>query len=741
VPTRAEKRDKENRRHMTETNTSRSATATNSEPEDTAAATPEPETPDTEPVETVDAAEPVVETPAAIPAIYSATVREPGQPEASPDGRWLAYLYPAGDGTRELWLSPVAGGEAVRLDVPFQPVDDVDPDTGRQVRGPQWSPEGSSIAVTGLHPDGDRTAVWLVTLDVAPAPEPAAEETAETPEATAETSETAQSETAEPVSAETDAGDADTTVERAGQGGTQAAAAAAPEPAPAPTVISSSLLIDRPDPMRSPRWSPDGALMLVVVTRDGVDQVGLAQPGLEGVPPIVEPLTAGVLACREPAWSRDGRFVAWTQQHGADRRFADICTFEPRTGEMKNLTAEQEANVRHSLDWVSGRNLIGFVTRDGDWLGISVINADNKAGWMVTREAGDKWGHRFAPDEARLVYIRSEGFSTALVERGLHGSNSVALDPGEGVVTTPTWVGAKRVAYGFAAPQKPLGLLVQATEAEAEREVVALPGGLTLPRVDLRHPTPIEFEIGPEEVFSGLLYQTDGLSGPVPGAVYVPDGPLRARLAGFQREEQALASSGFAVLSPVIHGASGFGTAVEDDLADFSDSELEATDLIAAGAALGERESVVSTKLALVGNGYGGTLAMVAAGARPGVYRTVVAIDPITDWVVELDQADAPWRNWVTRQYGLPLTDADRYALRSPETFAGVIDAELVLVSTAMASAARQAQMATFREWLEAEGIPFRFEELDTATPAAALYRVGQMLAESYRGGITADDV
>ncbi len=732
---------------MTETNTSRAATATNAEPEEpTAAETPELETADTptESVETADAAEAMPETPAEIPAIYSAAVREPGQPEASPDGRWLAYLYPAEDGSRELWLSPVAGGEPVRLDLPFQPVDDVDPDTGRQVRGPQWSPDGTSIAVTGLHPDGNREAVWVVTLDVEPAPavEAAAEAGTETPEASADAGETGQDETAEPVSAETDPGDAETTVERAGQGGARAAAAA-PEAtaAPAPTVATASLLIDRPDPIRSPRWSPDGALMLVVVTRDGVDQVGLLQPGLTDLPPIVEPITSGVLACREPAWSRDGRFIAWTQQHGADRRFADICIFEPSTGETKNLTAEKDPNIRHSLDWVSGRNLVAFVTRDGDWLGISVINADNKAGWMVTREAGDKWGHRFAPDEARLVYIRSEGFSTALVERGLHGSNSIALDPGEGVVTTPTWIGSKRVAYGFAAPQKPLGLLTQATEAEAEREVVQLPGGATMPRVELRHPTPIEFEIGPDETFSGLLYQTEGLSGPAPGAVYVPDGPLRARLAEFQREEQALASSGFAVLTPVLHGASGFGTAVEDDLADFADDELEATDLIAAGEALGARDGVVDTKLALVGHGYGGTLAMVAAGARPGVYRTVVAIDPITDWVVELDGADRAWRAWVARQYGLPLTHADRYALRSPETFAGVIDAELVLVSTAGVSELRKAQMASFRAWLEAEGIAFRHEELDTGTPAATLYRVGQMLAEAYRGGITADDV
>jgi dipeptidyl aminopeptidase/acylaminoacyl peptidase len=743
---------------MTETNTSRSATQ-ESTPErepDVSAETPEPTTDELTPtaqeavertgaVETAEdagAPEPVAKAPE-VPAVYADPVREPGQPEASPDGRWLACLATGEDGVRALWLSPVDGGEPVRLDLPFQPVDDVDPDTGRQIRGPQWSPDGTTIAVTGLHPDGDRTAVWLVALDVDATTPMAAPVTVEPEEADAETAGEEQAETEEPaeataeVTGEAPEAEEAATVERAGSG----APAEAPAAMPPPAIASATMLVDHRDASRSPRWSIDGQLLLVVITRDGVDQVGLAQPGLEGIPPLIEPITSGVLAHREPAWSRDGRFIAFTRQRGEDPRFADICTFEPVTGEMKNLTGDKEPNVRHSLDWVPGRNLVSFVTRDGDWLGISVINADNKAGWMVTREAGDKWGHRFAPSEARLAYIRGEGFSTALVERGLHGSSTIALDPGEGVVSGPVWVGPKRIAYGFSAPQKPLGWLVQETSADAEREVVAFPGAVVNPRVTLRHPQPVEFEVGPDEQFSGLLYQTDGLSGPVPGAVYVPDGPLAARLAAFQREEQALASSGFAVLAPVLHGASGFGTAVEDDLADYADDELEATDLAAAGEALGAREGVVASKLVLVGNGYGGTLAMVAAGARPGVYSTVVAIDPVTDWTLELDLGERSWRQWVTRQYGLPLTHADRYALRTPETFAGVIDADLVLVSTAAAAAHRVAQLAAFRGWLDAVGIAHEHVELDTETPAATLYRVGLLLAARLRGGLTADDV
>ncbi|HYH11169.1 MAG TPA: prolyl oligopeptidase family serine peptidase [Thermomicrobiales bacterium] len=731
---------------MTETNTSRSATQSTHEPEeDTAAETPDPTSTDVDTTAPDAMPEPAAEangidpadTRPQVPSIYANPVREPGVPEASPDGRWLAYLYPAEDGRRELWLSPMSGDEAVKLDLPFEPVDDVDPETGRQIRGPQWSPDGTAIAVTGRHPDGDRTAVWLVSLDtVAVEPAPVVQAAPESSDETGEPAPEAPPD-AEPTAA-TPEGDApesagDPTEATAEQAQREPVASRA-APSAAPTVTAARLLADRREPVRSPRWSPDGTLMLVVTTRDGVDQIGIAQPRLDDdIPPLIEPLTSGSLPHREPIWSRDGRFIAFTRQHGDDYRFADICIFEPQTGEMKNLTGEKDANVRHSLDWVPGRNLVSFVTRDGDWLGISVVNADNKAGWMVTREAGDKWGHRFAPDEARLIYIRSEGFSTVLVERGLHGSGTVALDPGEGVVTTPVWVGAKKVAYGFSAPQKPLGWFVQESTAEAERTVVALPELVTAGRTTLRHPAPFEFDVGPDEQFSGLLYVSEGVTGPVPGAVYVADGPLTARLAGFQRDEQALASSGFAVLSPVMHGATGFGTAVEDDLADYSDSELEAADLAAAGEALGEREGVDASKLVVIGHGYGGTLAMVAAGARPGIFSTVVAIDPITDWTLELDQADRAWRQWVIRQYGLPLTNADRYALRAPETFAGVIGGDLILVSTPAAPEGRAAQMLAFRLLLDELGIAYTHLEVDTMTPPATLYEVGQYLAQRLR--------
>ncbi len=146
-----------------------------------------------------------------------------------------------------------------------------------------------------------------------------------------------------------------------------------------------------------------------------------------------------------------------------------------------------------------------------------------------------------------------------VAERGLHASGAVAIDPGEGVSRYARWVADKKVIYAFSAPQRPLGFLVQESLATAERTSVALPDEVSLSGTSLRHPLPFEYKAAPDEQFSGLVYRSQGQSGRVAGIVYMPDGPLQTRLGEFQVEEQALANGGSTVLSPVIHGATGFG--------------------------------------------------------------------------------------------------------------------------------------------------------------------------------------
>jgi dipeptidyl aminopeptidase/acylaminoacyl peptidase len=291
------------------------------------------------------------------------------------------------------------------------------------------------------------------------------------------------------------------------------------------------------------------------------------------------------------------------------------------------------------------------------------------------------------------------------------------------------------VTYGFAAPQKPLGFLAQENTATADRDTIQLPGVADTSEARLRNPTPFEFAVGDDGQFSGLLYRSEGTVGKAPALVYLADGPLRTRRGEFQIEEQALASSGITVLAPVIHGATGFGQGVEQDLADLVAGELEVSDLAEAGYALGEANDIDPAKLALVGVSYGGALALLTAGSRPGIYSAVVAIDPVADWSIEVGEAETAWRNWISRTYGMPLTNADTFALRTPATFAGVIDVPIFLIGRANAPVHRQAQLEILAATLDEYGVAYTRIDAGNEPVAASLQRAGRALAGIFREG------
>lgn len=694
-------------------------------------------------------------------ALFAATHPIPLTPEASADGNWLAYLLEQGDGSVALWISPTDGGDPIQVDLPFEPLVERDPDTGRLIRGPQWSPDGSAIALAGYVEGEDRTGIWLVPSPVASSSVPVVvvsttDDSADDGAAPASDAGAGADSTSDDVSAE--AAPADAEAAATSESGDTVAASAAPveDDADTATVVEPAtdvsvaaieegasgepveaaareamtaprLLTWGPGSERSPRWSPDGNLIAFVSQRDRRDSIALATT-VGDEPTMAELLTWSQQDDREPVWSRDGRFLAFTRQRNEGVDHADILIYSPESGELTNLTEAKASAVRHSLDWVAGRNLVAYVTQDGDWLSISVINADNKAGWAVTRESGDKTQPRFHPTEARLVYVRSEGFATVCCERGLHASGAVALDPSEGVVHSPRWLKDKRVVYGFSAPQKPFGFLTQDNLANAERTPLQSPLVPDTSSITFRQPVPLEFAIGEDEQFSGMLYRTPGVESDVPGVVYLPDGQLAIRRGDFNLEEQALASSGLVVFTPLLHGATGFGKAIEGDLADLATSEIEVSDIAEAGYGFGEAEGVDANRLSLVGVGFGGALALLTAGARPGIYGSVVAIDPITDWSIELAECDPAWRTWVSSQYGMPLTHPDKYALRTPATFSTVIDVPVVLVSTVSAPVYRRAQTELFAAYLDASGVAYDLIEADDEPLTATLERVSQKL-------------
>jgi dipeptidyl aminopeptidase/acylaminoacyl peptidase len=78
-----------------------------------------------------------------------------GDPQISPDGRWVAYTVSGSDLEKEesfsrIWMISTAGGEPIPMT-----------DKGKSVSRPRWSPDGKYLAFLGSRGE-DKTQVWTL---------------------------------------------------------------------------------------------------------------------------------------------------------------------------------------------------------------------------------------------------------------------------------------------------------------------------------------------------------------------------------------------------------------------------------------------------------------------------------------------------------------------------------------------------------------------------------------------------
>lgn len=452
---------------------------------------------------------------------------------------------------------------------------------------------------------------------------------------------------------------------------------------------AARLLVDHPGADRCPRWSPDGSMIAFVSRRDGRDSINVGF--VDGVGPAVQMTHAPAgQDDHELCWSTDGKRIAFVRRTVENDQTGDhMWTVNIETGETKQIT--KRLARRHSLAWAPDRSLVVHITDDGEWHNVAVVNADNSAGWNIASEAGDKADPRYSADGQRVVYTRVKDGVVRCCERAASSSSAEAVDPGDGVVRSPRFLPDKRVVYLYQPATGAPRFIVQEPKAEAER--VELPAVVAW-AADRALIAPRHLEVESEgRKLGGLLYRMGELSGPSPVVLYLAERPDRHRVAAFDPMAQALAASGLAVFAPSLPGTAGYGKKIANALKDRVTTEAEVLDLLGVREALKKVEGIDWGRVAVVGSGHGGTLALLMAGSRPGHVQAVVAIDPITDWDTEFDYADAAEREWLARTFGIPATSRGVYAMRTPATFVGVIDAPVMIVGTDRAPAGRALQL------------------------------------------------
>lgn len=483
----------------------------------------------------------------------------------------------------------------------------------------------------------------------------------------------------------------------------------------------------------APAWSPDGEWLAYVA--GGADRAGDEVPAVETDPKRrfvrvrghrhrmegtgqvalgdphphiwIVPAGAGSADARqvtdgpvddaEPAWSPDGRAIAFISDRSADRdrHFGGeaVHVVKVKSGAVRRLSPE---GMTASLPaWSPDGRLIAYLRSDSPnrldghhnrlWVvdvakGTEICWSDGVDRSVGTRPGGYTTPSRpaWAPDSSAVVQILADAGTAQLARFSPDGVERLTDDPAVIEEVSPDRAGERAVLLRTdpitpselwfwergAEPRRLAGfnhdLLAAAPPRRPARRTLTRPDGL---RVD------------------GWLTVPDGPRGrkPHPLVVSVHGGPHNAFGERFGEDLQLLVAAGYAVLQVNPRGSGSyeesFARAVVGDWggADFEDILAVLDDALSDRSLRLDRRRV-----AITGGSYGGFMACWAI-TQTDRFAVAVAGAPITNFESEYGTADIGPTWFEREQLGPPWADRDRYAARSAIRFVDRVRTPLLL--------------------------------------------------------------